>query len=120
MKPLIYEVYIKDEIEVSKTWNDSLMVGTFKLKLREPEPVKKVLKHIRVSEATKTCEITLTSTKYVNIYWGDGNVDYDIAGKDVSVQHEYTENGDYFPVVTGCIDEITSFTTNAIIVWERI
>lgn len=120
VKPLIYEVYIKDEIEVSKTWNDSLMVGTFKLKLREPEPVKKVLKHIRVSEATKTCEITLTSTKYVNIYWGDGNVDYDIAGKDVSVQHEYTENGDYFPVVTGCIDEITSFTTNAIIVWERI
>jgi hypothetical protein len=120
VKPLIYEVYIKDEIEVSKTWNDSLMVGTFKLKLREPEPVKKVLKHIRVSEATKTCKITLTSTKYVNIYWGDGKVDYDIAGKDVSVQHEYTENGDYFPVVTGCIDEITSFTTNAIIVWERI
>ena len=79
MKPLIYEVYAKDAIEVDKTWNDALMVGTFKLKLREPEPVKRVLKHIRVGESTKTCEITLTSTKYVNIYWGDGSVDYDVA-----------------------------------------
>lgn len=120
VKPLIYEVYAKDSIEVEKMWNDAMMVGTFKLKLREPEPVKKVLKHIRVSESTKTCEITLTSTKYVNIYWGDGMVDYDIAGKDVSIQHEYTEDGDYFPVITGCIDEIESFNTNAIIIWERI
>ena len=120
VKPLIYEVYAKDAIEVEKTWNDALMVGTFKLKLREPEPVKRVLKHIRVGESTKTCEITLTSTKYVNIYWGDGSVDYDVAGKDLAVSHDYAENGDYFPVITGCIDEIESFTTNAIIVWERI
>ena len=120
VKPLIYEVYSTDAIEVEKTWNDALMVGTFKLKLREPEPVKRVLKHIRVGESTKTCEITLTSTKYVNIYWGDGSVDYDVAGKDLAVSHDYAENGDYFPVITGCIDEIESFTTNAIIVWERI
>lgn len=120
VKPLIYEVYAKDSIEVEKTWNDALMVGTFKLKLREPEPVKRVLKHIRVGESTKTCEITITTTKYVNIYWGDGSVDYDVAGKDLAVSHDYAENGDYFPVITGCIDEIESFTTNAIIVWERI
>ena len=44
----------------------------------------------------------------------------DVAGKDLEVSHDYAENGDYFPVITGCIDEIESFTTNAIIVWERI
>jgi hypothetical protein len=120
VKPLIYEVYCKDEIEMSKTWNDNLMVGTFKLKLVEPEPVKKVLKHIRVAEATKTCTITLTSTKYVNIYWGDGNVDYDVSGTAKTITHDYDANGDYFPVITGCIDEITSFDTNAIVVWDKI
>ena len=120
VKPLIYEVYCKDTIEISKEWSDELMVGTFKLKLIEPEPVKRVLKHIRVNESTKTCTITLTSTKYVNIYWGDGSVDYDISGDAVKITHNYDVNGDYFPVVTGCIDEISSFETNAIIVWERI
>lgn len=120
VKPLIYEVYCKDAIEVSKEWSEELMVGTFKLKLVEPEPVKRVLKHIRVGEATKTCTVTLTSTKYVNIYWGDGSVDYDISGDAVQVVHHYAQNGDYFPVITGCIDEISAFDTNAIIVWERI
>lgn len=120
VKPLIYEVYCKDAIEVTKEWSDELMVGTFKLKLVEPEPVKRVLKHIRVNESTKTCTVTLTSNKYVNIYWGDGTVDYDISGNAVKVTHNYTTNGDYFPVITGCIDEITSFETNAIVVWEKI
>ena len=36
IKPL-YEVYCKDGA-ISKKWNDNLMVGTFKLKLIEPEP----------------------------------------------------------------------------------
>ncbi len=118
-KPLIYEVYCKDEIAISKKWNDNLMVGTFKLKLIEPEPVKRILKHIRTGESTKTCSITLKTTKLVNIYWGDGTVDYDVSG-DITKTHDYTENGDYYPVITGCIDEITEFSTNAIIVWNKI
>ena len=117
---MVYEVYCKDAIEIQKEWSDDLMVGTFKLKLIEPEPVKRVLKHIRVNDATKACTITLTSSKYVNIYWGDGSVDYDISGDSFKITHNYDVNGDYFPVVTGCIDEISSFETNAIIVWERI
>lgn len=120
IKPLIYEVYCKDEITVSKKWNDELMVGTFKLKLIEPEPLKRILKHIRISESTKTCTITLTTTKLVNIYWGDGKVDYDVFGDNKTITHEYTQNGDYFPVITGCIDEISSFTTNAIVVWSKL
>lgn len=120
VKPLIYEVYCKDAIEVTKEWSDTLMVGTFKLKLVEPEPVKRVMKHIRIGESTKTCTVKLTSSKYLNIYWGDGKVDYDVCGENLTINHEYASNGDYFPVVTGCIDEITSFETNAIVVWEKI
>lgn len=120
VKPLIYEVYCKDAIEITKQWDDDLMVGTFKLKLIEPEPVKRVLKHIRVNDATKRCIIKLTSTKYVNIYWGDGTADYDVCGTDKTITHDYAVNGDYFPVVTGCIDEISNFETNAIVVWKKI
>ena len=118
-KPLIYNVYCTDAIEVTKEWSDAMMVGTFKLKLIEPEPVKRVLKHIRANTSTKTCRIEINTPKYVNIYWGDGHVDYDIVG-NVTVNHDYTENGDYYPVVTGDIDAIESFTTNAIIVWPKI
>lgn len=120
IKPLIYEVYCKDEISVSKKWNDELMVGTFKLKLTEPQPVKRVLKHIRVSEATKTCSINISTHKLVNIFWGDGSVDEDISGSNIAVSHHYKENGEYFPVITGCIDEIEAFQTNAIIVWNKL
>ena len=110
IKPLIYEVYCKDEISVSKKWNDELMVGT----------VKRVLKHIRISEATKTCSINISTHKLVNIFWGDGSVDEDISGSNIAVSHKYKENGEYFPVITGCIDEIEAFQTNAIIVWNKL
>jgi len=119
-KPLIYEVYCKDEVEIAKTWNDEVMVGTFKLKLIEPEPVKRVLKHIRESELTKTCTITLTTAKLVNVFWGDGTVTYDASGTDLELTHDYTKNGEYYPVITGCIDEISAFTTNAIVVWNKL
>ena len=82
--------------------------------------MKRVLKHIRVSEATKSCTINITTPKYVNIFWGDGTVDEDISGRDVQVSHNYKENGEYFPVITGCIDEIQGFQTNAIIVWNKL
>jgi hypothetical protein len=120
IKPLVYEVYCRDAISVTKTWNDALMVGTFTLKLIEPEPVKRVLKHIRVGEATKTCSITLSSRKFVNIYWGDGSVDEDVSGENITITHDYETNGDFFVIVTGSIDEITSFSTNAIIVWNKL
>ena len=62
----------------------------------------------------------LDNNKVVLVDWGDGSVEYDIAGTDLNITHDYLDNGDYFPVVTGCVDEITSFDTNAIVVWERI
>lgn len=120
IKPLVYEIYNKNEIAVKKTWNERLMVGTFDLKLTEPEPVKRVLKHIRVSDATKDCTITLTSNKNVNIYWGDGESDLDVSGTNKTVSHTYKDNGDYFIIIAGCVDEITDFATNAIIVWNKL
>jgi hypothetical protein len=119
-KPLLYEVFSESAISIKKTWNDSLMIGTFTLILKEPSPVKRVLKHIRVGDATKTCSITMTTVKRVDIYWGDGSVTTDFSGNLVNITHEYDNNGEYYIIVAGCVDEIKLFTTNAIIVFDKI
>ncbi len=123
-KPLVYNVYCPDAITVSKKWNDGLMVGTFKLKLTEPEPVKRVLKHyVSDISGSNVCTIVVKSAKYLNIYWGDGSVDYDVCGDSANaktITHTYSATGEYYPVITGCIDEITSFTTSSIIIWNKL
>lgn len=119
-KALVYEVYMPDGMAIDKEWNDKKMVGTFTLTLREPEPVKRVLKHMRTSEATKRVSITLTSTKLLNIYWGDGTTTQDVCGTDVTVTHDYVDNGDYYISLHGVVEDIEAFATNAIVVWEKL
>lgn len=119
-KPLIYEVYLPDATNVEKEWNDKRMTGTFTLVLREPEPVKRVLKHMRTSDANKRISITISTSKLVNIYWGDGTTTQDVCGTNVTVTHDYAENGEYYAVITGVIEDIEAFSTNAIVVWNKL
>ena len=121
-KPLIYEIYCKDAIAVSKTWNDNSMIGTFKLKLTEPEPVKRILKYIRTNSSNATCRIDIKTSKCVNIYWGDGSVDYDIYSENAigRFTHTYAANGEYLIVITGCIKEIENFSSNGSIIWNEL
>ena len=56
------------------------MIGTFTLTLKEPEPIKKVYKYQRTSTSDKTVSFTLTSSKMLNIYWGDGSHTFDCSG----------------------------------------
>ena len=110
-KPLLYEVYNENGVAINKRWNDDLMVGTFTLKLKEPDPVKRIVRHQRLSNDTKTLTITLTSKKAVTIFWGDGTQ---------TASHEYTTDGIFYAIVAGVIEEIESFTTNGIIVWNKL
>lgn len=118
-KALVYEVYLPDGTDISKEWNDNKMVGTFTLKLKEPEPVKRVLKHFRVNENSKTVTVTLTTEKLVNIYWGDGTTTQDVYGTQ-TITHDYLENGEYYVIIAGVIEDVTNFSTNAIIVWNKL
>lgn len=118
-KPLIYEVYNENGVSVSKQWRDELMVGTFSLKLQDPDPVKRILKFTQTDAAT-THTITLTSAKSVTIYWGDGTKTEDVYGTDISVSHTYPATGDYFAVIAGVIENITDFSTNGTIVWNKL
>lgn len=119
-KVLVYEVYCRDEISVTKEWSDTQMVGTFRVKLIEPQPIKRVLKHTRTSSTNKTCTLSITTDKLVNIYWGDGTANEDVSGSNVAISHVYEANGDYYPIIAGCIDEIKAFTTNATVVWNKL
>jgi PKD repeat protein len=119
-KPLVYEVYLSENVSVSKKWSSNKMVGTFSLKLKEPEPIKKVLKYIRTSSANKTVSITVTSAKLINIYWGDLSKSYDVSGTAQTITHDYASNGTFYIVITGNIDEITSLTTTGTVVWNKL
>ncbi len=120
VKALVYEVYLPDATDVEKTWNDARMTGTFSLKLREPEPVKKVLKHIRTNSGNAKAQFTITTNKLVNVYWGDGTTTQDVYGTAVNVAHTYAENGEFFIVITGVIEDVEAFSTNDIVIWDKV
>ncbi len=121
-KPLTYEVDLLDEADVDKKWgsyNNELMVGKFTLKLTEDEPVKKVLRHISNSNNSKAT-ITVSTYKLLNIYWGDGTHTFNVGGNDTTIEHTYALPGQYDIVVTGVIEDIEKFETNAIVIWELL
>lgn len=121
-KPLVYEVELLEESDPQKQWgkyDQDLMVGKFKLKLVEDEPVKKVLRHIG-GDANTTAKIKVSSSKLLNIYWGDGTHTYNVSGVDKEVVHTYTDPGEYDIVIAGVIEDITSLSTNAIVVWDLL
>lgn len=122
-KPLLYEVYAPDGIAFNKRWHDDKMIGTFSLKLKEPDPVKRVVRHQRINDASREVSIALKTDKVVNVYWGDGTVTEDVYGDFTgakALKHTYAENGVYYVVIAGVIEEVTDFSTNGIIVWNRL
>lgn len=119
-RPLVYEVYQGKGVDPTKTWghyNAELMVGTFKIILEEDEPVKRVLRHVS-AQAGSVVNVGFSSYKQINIYWGDGTHTYGLSGNNQSVQHQYTQPGEYDIVITGVIEDVTDFTTDAIVIWN--
>lgn len=118
-KVLVYQVYLQDDISVSKRWNPAQMTGTFTLKLREPEPVKKVYSFTAVS-GTMTVTMAVTTDEPVNIYWGDGSDDLNADTSSGTISHTYSAAGTYYIIITGVIEDLTSVTTTATLVWSRL
>jgi hypothetical protein len=120
-KPLLYEVYNETGAAIEKQWNEGLMVGTFALKLKEPDPVKRIIRHRRTGEETKTLTIKMTTTKALTIHWGDGKRFYDTApGENKLSAHDYTADGTFYAIISGVIEDIKDFSTNGTIIWNRL
>ncbi|MFA5650086.1 MAG: LamG-like jellyroll fold domain-containing protein [Proteiniphilum sp.] len=118
-KPLIYEVYNEAGTAVRKRWNDDIMVGTFQLTLKEPDPVKRVVRWASTS-GSRVLNMNITSRLALTISWGDGTYTEDVYGEGVALTHTYPTDGIYHAVILGVIEEIEAFTTNGILVWERL
>lgn len=113
-KNLVYEVICKDEVRLVPDFShQNKCVGTFTLRLVEPEPVKRVL------YGNGTCTITIKSPSPVNIYWGDGTHTFDVSGNDVSQTVSHSVSSDYV-IITGEPNDFTSFTSNFTTIWSRL
>lgn len=122
-KPLVYEVHHPEGIDFSDMkWRSGKAFCEFTLKLVETQPVKRVLMYNKSSGSTPPISITLSTPDYnlLTIYWGDGTVTHNVFGTNVTITHTYTDNGVYYPIITGVIEDITSFTHNAVLVWNKL
>jgi len=115
-KPLAFEVYQKENLKFEKDkWYEGDDFGRFTLNLREPQPIKKLLK----VSGQNSASVTLTSEKLVSIYWGDGSRTENVKGTNVTRTHNYAGSGDYFIIVAGVIEDISNFSSSAPIVWNK-
>lgn len=119
-KPLIYECYIPEEIPFDPLrWRDNKMFTRFTLKLVELQPVKKVLFHIKTG-ISADASFTISTENVMNVYWGDGTFTPNVTGQNVTVSHHYTTYGFYYILIAGVIEDITAFTTNEVVVWNKL
>ncbi len=116
-KPLVYDVYCPEGVPQEKRWHDELMIGTFVLKVREPDPVKRVVRFQSAGNAN-TATLSFDSPKICTVSWGDGETET-VHGQ-CTLSHTYTKNDIYYIIVGGVIEEIENFTTNGIVVWQRL
>lgn len=118
-KPLVYEVYAPDLSSVEKEWSNTEMIGEFTLKLREPEPVKRVVK-FTATEGNMTVNISFTALKRFNAYFGDGEHLYDIYGLSQAISHTYKQAGTYYIILTGDLSFMLLLTTNGSVIWNKL
>ena len=112
-KPLVYEVICKDSISLDPDISHGeKCVGTFTIKLVEPEPVKRVL------SGGGTATITIQSKTPVNIYWGDGSHTYDVSGNNVQASLSHNSGSEI--IITGEPNDFTNFSSNKTTIWSRL
>ena len=110
-KILVYQVISRDAITLTPDFSsENPCVGTFTLKLLEPEPVKRVL----AGGGT----VRIKSKTPVNIYWGDGSHTYDVSGGDK--QATVSGGGGGETIITGEPNDFSDFYSSSSIIWSRL
>lgn len=110
----VYEVYLGSGAQVKKRWRSADMVGEFQLVMTEPQPIKRTIFFARSSGNT-TASVTLTSSKPLTIYWGDGAISENVYGNAINKTHTYSADGQYYIIVAGVIEEVSGLSTNGIL-----
>lgn len=122
-RPLVYEVYLREALNVSKKWNDRLFVATFTLKVREPDPVKRIVRFLSIEGEEHSIKLNAGTGNVLTIAWGDGTFTHNVYGEHTTdataLKHTYTDDGIYYAIVSGVIEDVTDFETDGIVVWEK-
>lgn len=119
-KPWVYEVVNEEGIDFSDVkWRSGKAFCKFTLRMVEYQPIKRVLAYTRVNSSTPAVSITVSTPDLLTIYWGDGGVTYNVTGDNLTVTHTYGSDGTFYPIIAGVIEDITAFSTNAVIVWNE-
>ena len=122
-RPLVYEVYLREALNVSKKWNDRLFVATFTLKVREPDPVKRIVRFLSNEGEEHSIKLNAGTGNVLTIAWGDGTFTHNVYGEHATdataLKHTYTDGGIYYAIVSGVIEDVTDFETDGIVVWEK-
>ena len=112
--PLVYEVYHPSQISITPEWNEKTCVGTFQLKLVEPEPVKIVLL------MSGTAAIRIASKSVAHIYWGNGSHTFDVSGDGKAQTVTKTLSGTCEVIITVETTDVTELTHNGTVIWNRL
>lgn len=122
-RPLVYEVYLREALNVSKKWNDQLFVATFTLKVREPDPVKRIVRFLSNEGEEHSIKLNAGTGNVLTIAWGDGTFTHNVYGEHTTdataLKHTYTDGGIYYAIVSGVIEDVTDFETDGIVVWNK-
>ncbi len=77
-RPMPYEIYLAEGIELEKRFKDEKMAAVFNLKMIEPNPIKKIL-----YTTAETLNLSYNSNSETEIFYGNGTKD--IANGNVSI-----------------------------------
>lgn len=113
-KPLVYEVYHPSQVTITPEWNEKTCVGTFQLKLVEPEPVKIVL------AMSGNASIRIASKSVAHIYWGNGTHTFDVSGDGNAQTVTKTLSGTCEVIITVETTDVTQLTHNGTVIWNRL
>lgn len=108
-KELVFDVYLAEGVEIKKKFSQGRTLGEFSIKLKEPNPIKKVLKYT----GTK---LTLNFTAKS---WVDIKINHEaITSEKGAVKITKTlPRGTHYITIAGNLEDITGLTTNAEIIF---
>jgi hypothetical protein len=118
-KPLVYEVYYRGGLSIKKQWRAGAMVGEFKLKLIEPQPVKWVAS----AQGGTTVTLNLSALSPITLHWGDNTRTYFQGGPSQLFSHTYSGSNTslFYLIVSGEMERVGFVSyENLEEVWTRL
>lgn len=122
-KPLVFEVYTDDSVDVVPEWGESESVLEFSLRLVEQKPIKRVYRILKNDDDNREVSLSIDTRTPIDVHWGDGKHDLAVYG-EVALNHLYTGHSadNALLVLSGDIDKLVSsdIDVDSVLVWAEI